>query len=123
VTSLFRPLEIQGNLSFWFFPAAVCLLLSFGCRQANQPKEIGVEIPKHHLVYRASGDIIPDGKADESNWEAAPGTSDFIDIEGTGKPAPAFRTRAKMEEPYFWGDIGKRDAVIFHNNDFEVFIK
>lgn len=30
---------------------------------------------------------------------------------------------AYMEEEHVWGDITQRDAVIFHNNDFEVFIK
>ena len=29
---------------------------------------------------------------------------------------------AKLDEEHIWGDITKRDAVIFYNNDFEVFI-
>ena len=30
---------------------------------------------------------------------------------------------AELQEPDIWGNITKRDAVIFHNNDFEIFIK
>ena len=29
---------------------------------------------------------------------------------------------AKLYENHIWGDITKRDDVIFYNNDFEVFI-
>ena len=59
----------------------------------------------------------------------------FVDIEGDAKPAPRFRTRAKMlwddtyfyiaaemEEPHVWGTLTKHDSVIFHDNDFEVFL-
>jgi hypothetical protein len=28
----------------------------------------------------------------------------------------------ELEEPHIWGDITKRDAVVFYNNDFEIFI-
>ena len=68
-------------------------------------------------------------------WRPAPWTDDFVDIEGDAKPRPRFRTRAKMlwddtyfyiaaelEEPHVWGTLTKHDSVIFHDNDFEVFI-
>ena len=29
---------------------------------------------------------------------------------------------AKIIEPHVWGNIKERDAVVFYNNDFEVFI-
>ena len=60
---------------------------------------------------------------------------DFQDIEGDKKPRPRFRTRAKMlwddqffyvaaelEEPHVWATLTKHDSVIFHDNDFEIFI-
>ena len=65
----------------------------------------------------------------------APWTEDFVDIEGSVKPAPRFRTRAKMlwddqflyvfaelEEPHVWGTLKKKNDIIFYDNDFEVFI-
>ena len=33
-----------------------------------------------------------------------------------------FYVGAEMEEPHVWGTIRERNAVMFHDNDFEVFI-
>ena len=33
-----------------------------------------------------------------------------------------FYIAAEMEEPHVWGTLTKHDSVIFHDNDFEVFI-
>jgi hypothetical protein len=91
--------------------------------------------PKHYLCYRTPGPIQANGKLDEPAWEKAEWTSDFVDIEGPLKPTPRFSTRAKMlwdetflylaaelEEPHVWATLREHDAVIFHDNDFEVFI-
>ena len=91
--------------------------------------------PRHYVAYRAAAAITMDGRLDEPAWAAAPWTDPFVDIEGDRRPAPRFRTRAKMlwdercfyvaaemEEPDVWGTITERDAVIFHDNDFEIFI-
>ena len=77
-----------------------------------------------------------DGRLDDAAWQAAPWTSDFIDIQGSAMPKPRFRTRAKMlwddqylyiaaelEEPDVHGTLTERDSVIFHDDDFEVFVK
>jgi hypothetical protein len=76
-----------------------------------------------------------DGKLDDAVWKAAPWTTDFVDIEGDQKPKPRFRTRAKLawdqdflyiaaelEEPHLWATYDRHDMVIFHENDFEVFL-
>jgi hypothetical protein len=91
--------------------------------------------PKGYVCYRAKGPIRVDGKLDEASWAAAPWTDEFVDIEGDVKPRPRFATRAKMlwddayfyvaaelKEPHVWGTLTKHDSVIFHDNDFEVFI-
>lgn len=91
--------------------------------------------PLRYECRRASSPIRIDGKLDDPAWQAAPWTADFIDIEGDSKPKPRFRTRAKMlwddqyfyiaaelEEPHVWATLSKHDAVIFHDNDFEVFL-
>lgn len=92
-------------------------------------------LPKGYVCYRAERPVAIDGKLDDDSWQAAPWTDDFVDIEGDAKPEPRFRTRAKMlwdddffyvgalmEEPHVWGTLTKHDSVIFHDNDFEVFI-
>jgi len=91
--------------------------------------------PKHYICYKSNTSIKIDGKLDESAWQQAEWTDDFVDIEGDLKPAPRFRTRAKMlwddeyfyfaaelEEQDIWATLMERDAVIFYDNDFEIFI-
>ncbi|HEX6559496.1 MAG TPA: carbohydrate-binding family 9-like protein [Longimicrobiales bacterium] len=90
--------------------------------------------PARYHAPRAPAMSI-DGVISDAEWAKATWTTDFIDIEGVSKPAPAFRTRARLmwddeylyiaaelEEPHVWGTLTERDAVIFHDNDFEVFI-
>jgi Carbohydrate family 9 binding domain-like len=91
--------------------------------------------PKGYVCYRASGPIAIDGKLDDAAWKDAPWTDHFVDIEGDRKPRPRYRTRVKMlwddrclyiaaelEEPHVWATLDKHDSVIFHDNDFEVFL-
>ncbi len=71
----------------------------------------------------------------ESDWENAPWSDFFVDIEGSSRPLPRYRTRMKMlwddnnlyigaeiEEPDIWATLTQHDSVIFHDNDFEVFL-
>lgn len=75
------------------------------------------------------------GDLSQGHWSTLEWTSDFVDIEGDLKPLPRFRTRVKMawdsrffyigaelEEPHIWATLTEHDSVIFHDNDFEVFI-
>ncbi|MDZ7265035.1 MAG: carbohydrate-binding family 9-like protein [candidate division KSB1 bacterium] len=91
--------------------------------------------PKHYICYQANFPLKIDGKHDEPIWQQTDWTDDFVDIEGDLKPRPRFRTRAKMlwdadyfyvaaelEEPDIWATLTERDAVIFYDNDFEIFI-
>ena len=91
--------------------------------------------PKSYICYKTSSPLTIDGKMDEPGWWLAMWTDYFIDIEGSAKPTPRFQTRVKMlwnekyfyiaaelEEPDVWATLTERDAVIFYDNDFEVFI-
>lgn len=91
--------------------------------------------PLSYTACKATGELKMDGILDEADWQAAPWTQDFVDIEGEPKPLPFHRTRAKilwdenwlyiaarMEDPHIWAKLTQRDAVIFHDPDFEVFI-
>ncbi|MCL6274659.1 carbohydrate-binding family 9-like protein [Muricauda sp. 2012CJ35-5] len=91
------------------------------------------ETPRQYVAYRTTEKLNIDGKAAETAWQKAPWSDFFIDIEGNKKPT--YNTRMKMlwdeenvyffaqlEEPHVWGDITEHDAVIFHNNDFEIFL-
>jgi WD40 repeat protein/serine/threonine protein kinase len=91
--------------------------------------------PRGYVCFQVAKPLTIDGRLDEPAWQAALWTDDFVDIEGDLKPRPRFRTRTKMlwdnnyfyiaaelDEPHVWGTLTVRDSVIFHDNDFEVFI-
>jgi hypothetical protein len=91
--------------------------------------------PRSYVSYRTAAPLVIDGKLDEAAWQAAPWTEPFVDIQGDHAPAPRHATRAKMlwddghfyvaadlDEPHLWATLTNRDAVIFQDNDFEVFI-
>ena len=91
--------------------------LSYDCRHITKP-------------------LVIDGVLDDAEWQLAPWSGDFVDIEGAAKPVPRYRTRVKMlwddtylyiaaemEEPDVKATLLKHDSVIFRDNDFEVFLK
>jgi hypothetical protein len=90
-------------------------------------------IPRSYIAYKTNEALTIDGKADETAWDKAPWSDDYIDIEGV--VTPTYKTRmkmlwdadylylmAEMEEPHVWATLKERDTVIFYNNDFEIFI-
>jgi hypothetical protein len=104
--------------------AAVCCA---GCAS-------GIE-PRHYTCHRADEPIVIDGDLGDAAWRRAPWTDDFVDITGNAKRPPRFKTRAKMpwddqyfyigaqlEEPHVWGTLIEHDAIVFNDNEFEVFI-
>jgi hypothetical protein len=91
--------------------------------------------PLQYTCLRTPSPIRIDGRLDDAAWRKAAWTPDFVDIEGSAKPRPRFRTRAKMlwdddffyvaaelVEPHVWATLTAHDSVIFHDNDFEVFL-
>ncbi len=91
--------------------------------------------PEGYVCYKTRVPLTIDGKLDEGAWAEVPWTNAFVDIEGDKKPKPRFRTQVKMlwddrffyigatlEEPHVWGTLTAHDSVIFHDNDFEIFI-
>ncbi len=104
-----------------------------GCRTTGPPAARAA--PKSYACPRATGAITIDGRTDEIAWRAAPWSDAFVDIEGDVRPRPRFDTRmrmlwddthlyvaARMEEPHVWGTLTRHDEIVFHDNDFEVFI-
>jgi hypothetical protein len=91
--------------------------------------------PKGYVCHRATGPVAIDGRPTDAAWAAAPWSDPFVDIEGDRRPAPRHRTRVKMlwddaalyfaaelDEPHVWATLTDHDAVIFRDNDFEVFL-
>lgn len=91
--------------------------------------------PKTYQCKKIKEKVVIDGDLTKAVWENAQWSELFEDIEGDLKPKPRFETRMKMlwdDEALYvgaellgneiWGNITERDAVIFHDNDFEIFI-
>ncbi len=103
--------------------------------KAQFPKPQITFAPKQYVCYRTVTPLEIDGNLAEESWKEAAWTDYFVDIEGPLKPSPLYLTRVKMlwddkylyigaeiQEPNLWATIRERDAVIFKDNDFEVFI-
>jgi hypothetical protein len=91
--------------------------------------------PRRYLCRRVEDPIRIDGSLRDPAWRSLVWTADFVDITGKESLRPRFRTRVKMgwdesffyvgaelEEPHVWGTIREKNAVMFEDNDFEVFI-
>ena len=91
--------------------------------------------PRSYVAYRTTSKPVIDGRMTEADWQRAAWTEDFEDISGAGFARPKYLTRAKMmwdddffyvaaelEEPHITATLTRHDAIIYHDNDFEVFI-
>ena len=98
--------------------------------------------PRQLVAFKSgAGDLVIDGKLDDAAWEEVGFSSDFVDI--STNLTPALRTNvkvrwddnflyvgARLQEPQPWANISwtchcmdpAADQVIFHDNDFEVFV-
>lgn len=122
-----------------YFLSIITIFIGFNC-QAQTVEKITYQHtipyqPKTYVCYKTDTPIQIDGKLEEEIWKQTAATSDFEDIEGNLKPLPPFQTNVKMlwdndyfyfgaylEEPHIWGKLTERDAVIFYDNDFEIFL-
>ena len=78
---------------------------------------------------------VVDGDLGDAAWKSIPWSGDFLDIRGGDSVVPRFRTRVKMlwtaeglcvgaelAEPHVWGTLTEKNSIIFHDNDFEIFL-
>lgn len=85
--------------------------------------------------HRTTGKIKIDGRVTEKEWSAAVLCTDFRDIRGDGWAAPKYLTTLRMlwddenlyisavlEEPDVKAQVSERDDIVYHDNDFEVFL-
>lgn len=90
---------------------------------------------RNYIVYQTISEINIDGKPDEISWQQAQWSKHFQDIEGDAKPEPLYQTRfkilwneqnlyilAELEEPHIWSYYATHDQIVYHENDFEIFI-
>jgi hypothetical protein len=93
--------------------------------------------PLQYVVHKLNTNqkVIFDGRLDEPLWQEVAWTDKFVDIEGSTKPLPYYYTQAKMrwdddylyiaaylQEPHVWSNLTVNNSIIYHDNDFEIFI-
>ena len=129
-------LPLLGRLKRVLF-IPVIALASITAKAQSQFK--GLEnlftVPQNYVVYHTKFPPAIDGNINEQVWQQAAWTSEFVDIEGTDKPKPAYPTQikmlwddsclyiaAKLTEPNVWATLKNHDDIVFRDNDFEFFI-
>lgn len=91
--------------------------------------------PRNYVCYRTTEKMKIDGKLNEKVWQQAAQTESFVDISGFDFPKPVYNTKARLlwddeylyisavlEEPNIVANLTQRDTIIYHDNDFEVFL-
>ena len=107
--------------------AVACTATSLGAQAPAIPHDL--------VAARVMTAPVIDGRLGDPAWQQARWSEPFVDIEGPRRPDPPVETRvaiawddealylaASLEEPDLWGTLTSRDAVIYHDNDFEWFI-
>lgn len=91
--------------------------------------------PPLYTAFRTTEPISIDGRLDEADWSAASVTSRFVDILGgeSGVVPKGVEVRmmwdddnlyigARLSEDNIIANLTQRDTIIYHDNDFEVFL-
>lgn len=91
--------------------------------------------PRTYDCFRTTERMRIDGRLDEKAWQRAAPSEAFVDIRGEGWPEPVKRTTVRMlwddenlyigaelEEDDIIARLTQRDTIIYHDNDFEVFL-
>lgn len=131
---------VHGGLKWYLKGVSLSFLIGFFAVSVKAQAEFkGFEnlftMPRNYVIYHTDNPPSIDGNINELVWKQVAWTSEFVDIEGIGKPKPTFNTQVKMlwddsclyiaaqiTEPQVWATLRHHDDIIFHDNDFEVFI-
>jgi len=124
--------KIALGVGFWWLSVSQFLALA---QDVGKGYDAYFLPRRNYVVYQTLNDLHIDGKGDEASWKKAEWTGDFADIEGDKKPQPLHPTRVKMlwdhqclyilaelTEPHIWSYYTTRDQIVYHENDFEIFI-
>ena len=118
---------------------AGCLKPGIDQSENEQPSFAGLEhlfkTPRHYVACYTDESPVIDGNIADAVWDNALWSEQFHDIEGDLKKEPPLSTRMKMlwdnqylyiavemEEPHVWAYLQQHDDIVYHDNDFEVFI-
>jgi hypothetical protein len=116
------------------FLLALCLAASNRVGPGRTPYSQDQSRPTYEAQW-IEGSVRIDGVLSDPGWTKATWSRDFVDIRGAAHPPPHLRTRVKLlwdstylyvgadiEEPDIWGTLNDHDAIIYRDDDFELFI-
>ncbi len=122
--------------AFCFFLLLICVTVK--AQDCDDLKAYKHPIAFNPALYHASkinAELVIDGKLDEQEWLDAESSEDFVDIEGELREMPERRTMVKMLyddeylyigahmiEDHIWYSLTEKDAIIYRDDDFEIFI-
>jgi len=104
------------------------------------PSPYAAIYPRQYIAYRSDVTstaeepaITIDGNLDKPFWNDIPWTEDFVDISTNTPPSQRTMVKmrwddhflfvgARMEETDVWATLTEENSVIFHDNDFEIFV-
>ena len=122
-----KPKHTSGIWCIWF-------ILAIHIQPAAQPQLFNYSPTTYYCVKTSTPPVI-DGRIDDMTWQSATWTGQFWDITGDEACTLCQGTSVKMawDDRYFyiaatlperdlWATYDSRDMVIYHENDFEVFI-
>ena len=119
------------------FPGLMLLvLMASGCSVINSERlHLNPRQIRKYTCVKITTPPAIDGLLNDPSWQKASWTDSFVNIEGVQKTPPLYRTRVKilwddqflyigadLTEPHVWATLTTRDSVVYHDNDFEVFI-
>ncbi len=90
---------------------------------------------RQYVCRRVARPLLILADEPDPGWRELAWSEAFVDITGADELQPCFETRVRMgwddqflyvntelEEPHVWGTITEKNAVMFEDNDFEIFI-
>lgn len=126
------------NISKLFTACLLPPLLLAGCGKSeslvNRYARFLTE-PNTYVCMHTDTPPLIDGVLDDEVWGQAGFDARFSDISGEDYPSPRFNTRVKLlwdsdflyvgaelEEPDLCAYVLGRDEIVYHDNDFEIFL-
>lgn len=119
----------------FLFAALLCAASAASSQSLFERYKAVLTTPRSYDCFRAVDQIRVDGILDEASWKSAQSSEPFVDIRGEGYPTPAKETTVKMVWDYDYlyiaatltednivAHLTQRDTIIYHDNDFEVFL-
>ena len=121
------------SLSALIVLSITLLTLIVSCQTTQSYEDIDPSLPNSYVAHYTKKAPQIDGKIDSLEWGSVKWSEAFGDIQSD--ISPKYETKLKMiwdydhlyilanlYDEHIWGNLKRRDTVIFYNNDFEVFI-